>query len=247
MQDLRNGPAGEPVALGLRPPQGPAYTVTLTRQPADDFPLRGPGLREWRLERLAELKPGVLYLDADRLTAADLETVLLPRLAKAKAVVIDVRGYPSIPMELLGLFADKPLVSERYQLPVTRFPDRRGVTAAGEPWRLDPQQPHLTAKLALLSDGRAVSYAETFLALAARGRLGPIVGGPTSGTNGPVNLYVLPGGYRFSFTNGMTHKLDGGRHHGVGVLPTAPVSRTLKAIAEGRDEVIEKALELLGV
>jgi hypothetical protein len=40
-------------------------------------------------------------------------------------------------------------------------------------------------------------------------------------------------------------KRDGSRHHGVGVLPTVPVGRTIKGIAEGRDEVLERALDLI--
>src|SRR5262249_11213948 len=95
------------------------------------------------------------------------------------------------------------------------------------------------------TDGRAVSYAETFMALVARGRLGPIVGGPTSGTNGGVNVYVLPDGTRLSWTAQKARKLDGSWHHGIGVQPTGLVQRAIKAIAEGRDEMIEKALELI--
>jgi C-terminal processing protease CtpA/Prc len=73
----------------------------------------------------------------------------------------------------------------------------------------------------------------------------PIVGGPTAGSNGGVNIYVLPGGYRVSYTGQVTIRLDGTRFHGVGVLPTVPVRRTLRAVIEGRDEVLAKAVELV--
>ena len=39
-------------------------------------------------------------------------------------------------------------------------------------------------------------------------------------------------------------KHDGSRHHGVGIQPTHPVSRTIKGITERRDEILERALEL---
>ncbi len=39
-------------------------------------------------------------------------------------------------------------------------------------------------------------------------------------------------------------KHDGLQHHGLGILPTVPVSRTRAGIAAGRDEVLERALEL---
>jgi hypothetical protein len=40
-------------------------------------------------------------------------------------------------------------------------------------------------------------------------------------------------------------KHDGSRHHGVGIQPTVPVSRTIKRVAEGRDEVLERAIEIV--
>jgi hypothetical protein len=36
----------------------------------------------------------------------------------------------------------------------------------------------------------------------------------------------------------------GSRHHGVDILPSHPVARTIKAVAEGRDEILETGLEL---
>jgi hypothetical protein len=40
-------------------------------------------------------------------------------------------------------------------------------------------------------------------------------------------------------------KHDGSRHHGVGIRPTVPVERTIKGIAAGRDEFLEKAIEIV--
>jgi len=39
-------------------------------------------------------------------------------------------------------------------------------------------------------------------------------------------------------------KQDGSRHHGVGILPTVPAARTLAGIAAGRDELLERAVEV---
>jgi C-terminal processing protease CtpA/Prc len=40
-------------------------------------------------------------------------------------------------------------------------------------------------------------------------------------------------------------KHDGSVHHGVGIIPDIIVKRTVKAIREGRDEMMEKALEII--
>ena len=40
-------------------------------------------------------------------------------------------------------------------------------------------------------------------------------------------------------------KHDESQHHLIGIQPTVPVSRTLKGVSKGRDEVLEKALGLI--
>jgi C-terminal processing protease CtpA/Prc len=40
-------------------------------------------------------------------------------------------------------------------------------------------------------------------------------------------------------------KHDGSQHHGVGIKPTVSVSRTIRGVAEGRDEQLEKAIEVV--
>ena len=66
------------------------------------------------------------------------------------------------------------------------------------------------------------------------------------GTNGNVNVISLPGDAQIIWTGMQVLKHDGTRHHGVGVQPTVPVSRTLRGVAEGRDEVLERAIEVVG-
>jgi C-terminal processing protease CtpA/Prc len=220
--------------------------VKLDRARADDSPLRGPSLREKRLAMVTELEPGILYVDLDRLSDPELRT-LLPRLEKASGIVFDIRGYPnsSMDMDLLTRFTDRPLESDRWIVPISRFPDRAGVTGTESKWSMPPRGPKLAARVAFLTDARSVSAAETLLGLVANQKMAPIVGGPTAGSNGSINVYVLPGGYRVSWTGMKTLKLDGSRFHGVGVLPTVPAGRTIKGLASGRDEVLEAALPLV--
>ena len=40
-------------------------------------------------------------------------------------------------------------------------------------------------------------------------------------------------------------KHDGTTHHGVGILPTVPLKPTQQGLAEGRDEVLEKGIEVV--
>ena len=76
-------------------------------------------------------------------------------------------------------------------------------------------------------------------------KLGEIVGEPTAGTNGNVNSVMLPGNYYIAFTGMKVLKHDGSQHHGVGIHPTVPVSPTRAGIAAGRDEMLERAVEVV--
>ena len=76
-------------------------------------------------------------------------------------------------------------------------------------------------------------------------KLGEIVGGPTAGTNGNINPFKLPGGYTVMWTGMKVLKHDGSQHHGIGILPTVPASRTRKGVAEGKDEILLRGLAVV--
>jgi C-terminal processing protease CtpA/Prc len=76
-------------------------------------------------------------------------------------------------------------------------------------------------------------------------RFGEIVGSRTAGTNGNVNPFTLPGGYMVTWTGMKVLKHNGSQHHGIGIAPTVPVTPTAKGIAEGHDEVLEKAVAVM--
>ena len=109
---------------------------------------------------------------------------------------------------------------------------------------MEPLKPLLTAKIIFIIDGRAVSYAESYMGFIEHYKLATIVGQPTAGTNGNLNSFMLPGGYYVTFTGMRVVKHDGSQHHGVGIIPNIRVERTIKGVREGKDEYLEKALEL---
>ena len=115
----------------------------------------------------------------------------------------------------------------------------------GGRWHIPPVAPYLAAPRVFITSGRAISYAESMMGIVEAYRLGEIVGETTAGTNGNVNPFVLPGGYNVSWTGMQVLKHDGSRHHGVGIHPTVPVQRTRAGVAAGRDELLERAVEVV--
>jgi C-terminal processing protease CtpA/Prc len=240
LNDLADGLTDSELTLEILPPAGEAHKVTVRRtlDSTQFFDLAPP-----RPAQVDEIKPGVFYLDLDRVTDKDFESAV-PRLAKAKGVIFDLRGYPRrIGPNPLGHLTDRPVTSAQWRVPVTYYPDRKQTTFNFNNWSVQPREPRLTAKVAFLTDGRAISYAETWMGIVEHYKLGAIVGSPTAGTNGNINPFTLPGGYRVVWTGMKVLKHDGSPHHGVGIQPTVPVARTIRGIALGKDEVLERAVE----
>ena len=112
-------------------------------------------------------------------------------------------------------------------------------------WKVKPKSPRLTQNVAFITDKRAISASETLLGIVEHYKLGEIVGQSTAGTNGDVNPFTVPCGFTIAWTGLRVLKHDGSQHHGVGIQPTIPVSRTIEGIAAGRDEFLERAVEAL--
>jgi C-terminal processing protease CtpA/Prc len=125
------------------------------------------------------------------------------------------------------------------------LPDRLDSPYHESGWDVPAQKPYFKAPRVFLADGRAISYAETAMGIVEHYKLGDIVGEPTAGTNGNVNPFKLPGGYAVSWTGMKVLKHDGSQHHGIGILPTVPASRTRKGVAEGKDEILLRGVEVV--
>jgi hypothetical protein len=196
------------------------------------------------LPPVAEPRPGVLYVDLRRITDVDLEK-LLPRLAAARGLVFDLRGASDVSTVLLSHLAQRTARSANWQIPVVMLPDHRDVKWMSTFWTIDPKAPHFGGKVAFLADGRSLHYSETLLEMLASYHWAEIVGEPSGGDDGSLDQGLLPGGWKVSWSGQRTLRQDGSPFHGVGIPPTVPAHRTLRGIAAGRDEVVERGLEVV--
>jgi len=239
---LRAGTLGKPVRLTIETFAEPGKTkeVSVKYEPAAN------AVGEARPEKIAELEKGIFYVDISRITNADFDAAL-PQLEKARGIVFDFRGYPSnLSPPFLTHLSSHNLTSAQWHIPLVLWPDRQQMKFEREgEWNLQPATPLLTAKMAFITDGRAISRAESYMGIVEAYKLGAIVGAPTAGTNGNVNPFTLPGGYRVAWTGLKVLKHDGSRHHGVGIAPTVPVSRTRAGVAAGHDEFLDQAVKVV--
>ncbi len=100
-------------------------------------------------------------------------------------------------------------------------------------------------KVIILINECTQSYLETMAMSFMDAPNATVIGTPSAGANGDVMGITLPGGiWTWISGQGVTY-MDGRQTQRIGLKPDITVKQTVKGIAEGKDEVIEKAIELI--
>jgi hypothetical protein len=236
LESLLWGLRGSRVTLRL---QNGAEVSLVRETPYEKLPAGIP------LPSIAEPRPGVLYVDLGRIEEEDLEA-LTPRLAAAKGLVFDLRRGRNVSTVLLSHLIDRTASSSKWQVPVVMAPDHREVQWMTTFWTIEPKAPRFRGRVAFLADGRCDGYAETLLGMIEAYKIADVVGARSGGSNGTINRSLLPGGWRLIWSGQRVLKQDDSPLQGVGVAATVPAVRTLRGVAEGRDEVVERAVVFVG-
>jgi hypothetical protein len=236
MWPLVGGAKGATVRLGVDDGSGPRE-VALSYGPPPP-PAKRPG-------PVTEMETGLCYVDLTRAKMAEIAPKL-DALAAARGLVFDVRGYPTdAGFGILPHLLDAPETDRWMHVAKIVGPFYETVGWQDFGWDVKPAKPRLAGGIVFLTDGGAISYAESVMGYVADRKLATIVGGTTAGTNGNVASFLTPGGFNVGFTGMRVTRHDGrSPHHLVGVRPDVPIEPTLAGLRGGRDEVLERGLAI---
>lgn len=237
-RSLVAGAEGTTATLTLRDGADRLREVRLARKKAYGM----APVRKGEVVRLLDGNIG--YADLARLHVADVEP-MFERLKDARGIIFDMRGYPNgtawpiaprinVRSAPYGALFQRKLVGGEDATTRLQFEQE-----LGKPDRV------YKGKTIMLIDDRAISQSEhtgLFFEAAAGTRF---VGSPSAGANGDVTNLSLPGGLIVGFTGHDVRHADGRRLQRVGLVPDVPVRPTLAGLRQGRDEVLERALEVL--
>ncbi|MCP4245860.1 MAG: hypothetical protein GY778_02320, partial [bacterium] len=159
LSQMLNGAEGSQMSLKVRRPTGEVVSVAVTRR----LPMREYRSRPSRA-KVEEVRPGVFCVDLGGRRLIK-KNQAVNKLAAAKAVILDLRGYPKVRPTTIGHLTDQRVTSARWNVPVTMRPNREKVTFRFSNWPVEPTKPRFRGKVVFLTDGRAVSYAETYLGI----------------------------------------------------------------------------------
>lgn len=183
------------------------------------------------------------YITLRSLEKKEIDTVK-EMFKSTKGIIIDIRNYPNIFVPyLLGSYfvsSTRPFV----KIMAANINNPGEICFVKElevPKSIEPYQ----GKLIVLVNEYSQSKSE-FTAMAFRaGDNTTIVGSTTAGAGGDVSKINLPGGISTKITGMGIFYPDGTETQRIGIVPDIEVKPTIKGIKNGRDEVLEKAVDLI--
>ena len=233
-----NAPRGEigsePV-MKFRRPDGSEYETRVERLFSYRVAPSGP---KWKM-----LEGNIGYANLSNVTFEDLEP-MFRELMGTRAIIFDMRGYPAVSSVAL---AHRLNVTGKTRIAQIRIPHIVGGEVR-EYFELQDIGPSPFApyrgKTFMLIDPRAISASEHMALALETVAETTFVGTPTAGANGNISILIQPGDNLMTFTAMDVRHADGSQLQRRGIQPDVTVGQTIAGIAAGRDEVLEKAIEL---
>ena len=178
----------------------------------------------------------------------------------AKGIIIDIRNYPAtfVPFSLGNYFTSKRKPFARFTTAnlnnpgefnfsrnVSFLDNNAGNRYSSNIFETPRSEKYFQGKLVVIVNEETISQAE-YTAMAFRaGDNTVIIGSQTQGADGNISFIPLPGGLKAGISGIGVYYPDGRGTQRVGIVPDIEVKPTIQGIRERRDELLEKAIEII--
>lgn len=186
----------------------------------------------------------IAYIDNGMLKRDELPA-MWEEIINSKGLIIDIRNYPT---DFVIYELSKYLLPQN--APFVKFTngslESPGIFTFTEPLEAGMENPdHYKGKVVILINETTQSSAE-FHSMAYR--LHPratVLGSTTAAADGNMSFFDLPGGIRTGITGIGVYYPDGTETQRIGIVPDIELKPTIQGVKEGRDELMEKAMEII--
>lgn len=190
---------------------------------------------------------GIGYINMAKLTSQDVVKVMT-LFANKHAIIFDLRNYPNWTVWGLAYQLRAMIPWARFRAPAPGCP---GSYVIQRPEREEPDRGRgifpgyaYRGRIIVMVNDDTQSQAE-YTAMMLRSIPGSIiVGSQTSGADGNISSLPLPGGIQTYFSGLGVFYPDGTPTQRIGIAPDVVVEPTIAGLRAGRDEVLDKAIEL---
>lgn len=193
------------------------------------------------------------YIDPSSLDNGDLEN-LMKEFKEADGLIVDLRHYPSTAITyLLNEYINPTQKVFAYMgIPNQALPGAFFAMemVSGKGTMKEQQNDIRTfskylGKVILLMDEGTQSQSEFAIMSLRQAPNATVVGNPSIGADGNITVVSLPGDIRFAISGLGVYTPDGEQTQRCGLLPDVECYQTIEGIISGKDELIEKAVELI--
>ena len=212
--------------------------------PRDKLKIHPSSLFDETAPSFKMIQPDIAYLYPGTLKRGEIG-FLITKIAQTKGLIVDLRTYPSdfIVFSLGEFLVPKPVSFVKFSQGSVKTP---GLFVFSDELEVGKENSdYYKGKVAILINEITQSQAEyTTMALRTAPRA-TVIGSTTAGADGNVSQFFLPGGISTMISGIGVYYPDGKETQRVGIIPHIVVKPTIKGITEGRDEPLEKAIEII--
>ncbi len=182
------------------------------------------------------------YANIGEITAEDLPK-MMNDLADTKAIIFDLRNYPEFLFdEIATCINQEPQEAIKFLKPDLTYPGR---FVWMEPTRYGKKNPSTyKGRVVILINEETQSRAESFVMVLQSAKNAITIGRQTSGADGNVIDYNFFDQNTTWITGLGIFYPDGRETQRVGIVPDIKVELTREDIRQGRDAILEKAIEV---
>ena len=109
----------------------------------------------------------------------------------------------------------------------------------------DKEYPSYNGTVILLMNNQTMSQGETTIMALRQAKNAIVIGSNSQGTNGDIVLLELPGKIRITFSGAGVYTINNERMQQLGLTPDIQFIPTIEGISNGRDELLDEAINLL--
>jgi len=245
---LLNGNDSTNVAITIRKKSNKTETIELPRYNSFYQYARQAGNGRNHEPIVKLINNDIGYADLDRLTP-DMVDKMFEDFKNTKAIIFDMRGYPNgTAWAIAPHLTDKKTVYaanfRRYSPMGMKVGDyyTENLTIFN-PTIPSPELPYYNGITVMLIDERTQSQAEYTGLFFEAANSTKFIGSQTAGANGDLTNFEIPGNIVLSFSGHDVRHIEGRQLQKIGLVPDLPIKPSIEGIRDGKDEVLEKAIE----
>ena len=186
----------------------------------------------------------IAYINHHTLTKKHL-SIIWKNIEKSKGLIIDIRNYPEgSPLDELSSY----LYPNKKEF--VKFTNG-SLVKPGQYAFIRPEsvgkynENYYKGKVVILVNEITQSSSEYHTMAYSQSPNAIVIGSTTAGADGNISQFKLPGGIWTAISGIGVYYLDGRETQRVGILPDIEVKPSILGVQQGRDEILEKAIEII--